>query len=380
MLTLTDSTGAVFDALTAELSMPERGNWVARVEFGDDAAPVVGSAILTLQRDGDAGSDTFTGFVRYGGSWQGRSEVQMVGGAGGLLTELPPRHYAPRTHRIDAMLLVEHIVRDAGEVLDPSSSVDGAVVGQWTRLASTARRALSLLCDRLDLQWRVLDTGAIWIGDDAHPVATDADVGYQTTDRPEARVLELRPDRATLRPGMVVLGQTITRIVYQLTASGVSARAYYGPADRIELADVAAGLGPDSRYARTYGATALSPASGGMLEVLVDDTAVGTLRRVPIRTGLLGARGVVAAGERVRVSFEGAEPDGAFVATFDEPAAAVANKAIARVGDTIDCGWFTVAPGLAPGSFVLAPAAPGAGDATHITGTITSGSAEVFVR
>jgi hypothetical protein len=90
VISLVDSTGARVSALSAEITMPVRGNWVAHVELGTDAPVAAGPCTLEVERDGELGTvDVFAGTLRYGGTWQGRTSAVVVGGAGGLVAPGP---------------------------------------------------------------------------------------------------------------------------------------------------------------------------------------------------------------------------------------------------------------------------------------------------
>ena len=85
--------------LSGGLVLPVRGNWTGTVGAASATAPAVGSpaAILFLREDGT--QDVFSGVVRRVGTSVGSADlsVTIVGGAGQLLGELPPRDHAPGT-------------------------------------------------------------------------------------------------------------------------------------------------------------------------------------------------------------------------------------------------------------------------------------------
>lgn len=365
-----DAAGKRHRGLSLELTMPLRGAWVAHVETGDDVA-VEGPVVIELARDNGAGLDTFTGTVRHGGVWAGRSEVVVVGGAGGLLTQLEPRHYAPRGADVPADLIAQDIARDAGEELDPeaASALADLRVGQWTRARLPGGVALGLLADELGLAWRVLDTGKIWIGEETWPEAAASDIGRRIDRRSDARAMQVAPSQATLRPGVTVFGERVHRVTY----SGGRADLAFGDTDRDEAAAAIRGLVPPTVYGLSGGARVVQQHDDDTLDLELDDPRLPAVRRVPFRPGFPGARVILDAGARVRVSFENGSPSGAYAHAPDQRPAS--DKGIAREGDTVSCGFWRVTPA---GDLVSAgPEAPGA---VEITGAIVRGSSKVFLR
>jgi len=375
VITLVDASGKRHRGLSCELSMPVRGNWVAHVETGDDVAPE-GAVTLEIARDNGAGLDTFTGTVRHGAPWAGRSEVVVVGGAGGLLAQLEPRHYAPRTDFVPPLLVAQQLVADAGEELSPdvAAALEGRKLGRFTRARLPAVVLLGLLADGLGLGWRVLADGTVWIGEETWPDATSADLGREMVDRGDDRIIEIAPDRATLRPGVTAFGQRITRVTYQL-GGNVRAKLGYGEPDRDDAAAAVRGLLPQAVYSQSVaGRVVAQHDDDDTLDLELDDPRLPALTRIPFRPGLPGVRVLFPSpGAVVRVSFENGSPAGAFAWGPDQHKPA--HRGLARVGDTISCGFYKVT-----GAGDLVKTSDGAPGAIEIKGFITGGSEEVLVR
>lgn len=381
MISIVDSAGTRTEALSAEITMPLRGNWVAHVELGSDAPPAAGKVTLEVERDGELGTvDRFVGTLRYGSTWQGRSSAVLVGGAGGLVVPVLPRHYAVKNQPIAAASVAGDVLAAVGEELSATSQLDGLALGQWTRAELTPAQTLGLVADKFGLGWRVLADGTVWLGVEPWPAALPADYAFEATQDPDARTIEVAPNRATLAPGMMVLGQRIVRVTYQATGGGLRAKLLYGDTDRDELAAVVRQLVPPDVYAGTYGATVVVQHEDDTLDVAVDDLRLPELRRIAFRAGLVGARVLFAQGARVRVAFESSSPGGAFAMAPDaDPAAA---RGIARTGDAVSVGTLSVSMVGSTPMLTLATLFGTTGPAASISiaGVISSGSTENLIR
>ena len=357
--------------LSLDLELQLRGVWTATVETGD-AAPAGAVAIELAAEDGSV--DTFRGVVRPGsGEHAGRSRLWIVGGAGGLAGELVARDY---THPlgVDAALIVGHLLADLGEQLDPSVALAAFRLERWHRGGATGRQALSLLADRLGLEWRMLDSGAVWLGVETWPAA-DALAGFVSSVDRGASVVHVRPDVARLRPGMTVLGERVHRVRYLLDESGLRAELGYGTTDREELRAAVEAVLPPRVYREIHVVKVITQLADGTLDLQADDARIGGLSRVPLEVGAPGVRVTVARGARVRLAFLGGSPERPFAFGLEQDASAA--RGGAREGDTVDCGQLLLVPGPSPGTYVLQYAPPGAPPvlgAVALQGVITSGS------
>lgn len=153
--------------------------------------------------------------------------------------------------------------------------------------------------------------------------------------------------------------------------------------DQDDFAEAVRASLPEQRTRVSYAAVVRIQHSDD-LTVDVELTDAGapfrSLSRIPFRSGLPASRVRLEDGDRVRVAFEGGNGDGAFAFAPDmDPNA---SKAVARVGDSVDCGWWIVVP-FGVGAYALQrlPDPPAGSSlpppAVNITGVITSGSDRV---
>ncbi len=378
-------------ALSGSIVESIRGNWSGTFGVHSETAPDVGSAASVVFRREDGTEDTFVGSVRRRSRSAGSValSVTIVGGAGKLLEELPPRDHAPGVTEIPAGLIVKGLVDDAGEQLAAGveAAADALQVHRWTRIAMPGGDALDLLVDALGgWGWRVQRDGTIWAGPETW-AALDATKFLNAIPDEGAAVYAC--DGAPIRPGVTLTtpeGEIrVVEVVYTL-ASG-STRATVRPA---VAGDPPPARGSRQLYLATYAATVREQLDDGSLVLVPDDPRLGDdarpLRGVPFRCGIPGA--VVSLqnpnGERVRVGFESADPRGVFASAINEdrdPIAGLASTetgALARVGDDVFCGYWSVVP--FGGGYQLAEVfAPGPGIAA-ISGRITTGSPEIKIR
>ena len=327
------------------LRMGPQGNWLATTLVANETRPVDGEPARVEVTREDGTIDTFTGSVRRSNLAPNTVDlsVTIVGGKGKLIDfELPARHHTAGTSTtLPAGLVLSGIAADAGEALAPGveDAADALLVPRWTRVAGEAGDALDVYAGTLAQQWRVLDTGAIWVGVETWPSFEAADLGaaYWMGDPRDGTVL-YSTDGAQLRPGMTIDGAKIVEVTYYLNAEddapiqrGLRCEARTAmPGDPIYLA-------PLDPYRASYAGTVLDQEADGSLHIACDDPTVGKdLRNIPLRVGIPGCTVTVPNGARLRVFFESASPEGCYAAPMDQDPAAT--LALALKDDKVICG------------------------------------------
>lgn len=386
-LELQTTTGIV-DILEGDIAMPARGPWLAHLIVDADTAesavaPSGAVSIVMHAETGGPSAVTFAGTVRRGNPWQGRCPLVVVGGAGGLRTELPSRDHLPGPTTVDALLVAQGIASACGEELDASVSdaLTGLTLDRWVRLRMTAARALSVLADSLGLQWRVLSSGKLWIGRETWPTVGDAAVGLEIDEDADDGMIVAAPDTAAIRPGTTVLGRRIERVTYRLEAG-----------TRAELLFAITGEASEPLepivYREAHGAKIIKQNDDGTLEIVADDPRLGGLSSVPIRSGIPGAKltldaaKINAGTERVRLAFEGGSPSKPYAFGFDEDRL-TDTYGVVRVGDAGDAGQLAGTCAVGPVTFVyLPPGAPPSADplSVALSTKALGGSSEIKIR
>lgn len=339
------------------LRLPLRGNWSAQVEVtvaADAAEPAIGSAAQLVVTPSKGAAVTFYGTIRRGGIHRGASllRVALAGGAGRLLTALPPREYVKGTAPVPAGLVAKDAASAAGETLDTGIEelLDASPLDRWTRLASSAKEALDRLALDLGLGWRVLPSGKLWIGSESWPAVDD--VAERLSTDPEDGTATYAPDGAVLFAGDTIDGRRAVEVQYIF--GGTALRALV----RVEVPGDPAYALPPGPYGLTWAATVVSQRADGTLDLKPDAGGVlPDLLAVPLDVGIPGCKVTVPEGARVRVAFVGGSPRSARAFAPEQDGAATA--ALALVGDAIDAGTLTgtAPPGGGPVTFVYAPPA-----------------------
>lgn len=206
------STANGLRVLRCSLHVPRTGVWHADVSVdAEDAADLEGAVELVL-----AGA-TWKGTSRRAGPDVGRVELRVVGGAGGLSTELEPRYYADAP----ASVPLSDLMRESGETLSQSVSADvmNPVLARWTRSRGRAGRAIADLVQTLELDaWRLLADGTVWLGAESWPeVELEHDV---ISVDPVNDCAVLAVDELSLTPGTVVGGRGISRLMHLVQPDG----------------------------------------------------------------------------------------------------------------------------------------------------------------
>lgn len=356
------------------LRLRQRGNWTAYVESSNTVAPTELSPASLLVRREDGSADTFTGAVRRAKANPGNQKlaVTVVGGAGKLIFPLPPLDHVLGSGPIPAGVVARAICDAAGEQLAPGveAALDATLLPRWHRATDTTPAiALDLLAHQLQVPWRVLPSGLVWMGVETWSAVDGA--AYWTGLVEDDGAVTYAPRGAPYLPGQTIDGVRAIDVRYDV-----------GAALTCEIRGAVTGDPPHvpdlDLYRGSYSATVVAQNPDGTIDVRCDDARIGELRRLLFRVGLPGASATfdptTAPPPRVRVRFDGASPAGAFAEGADQDFSDSTDPSspVIRAVDT--AGRYAFDPGI-PGS--MAPAlyyqAPGASVLTPVT-MLTAGS------
>ncbi len=261
----------------------------------------------------------FVGTVLRGGVESGRSMARIVGGAGGMSSQLDAKYYKGSPFSV----VVGHILDDAGEELaTDSDDLSAQYLPSWTRMQGPASRALDQVAETLGLVWRVQRDGTLWLGTDTYP---ELEAGHTELDADPRRSSKIiAPDVAPeVRPGVTFEGQQVRRVTTTLKPSGLRQHIYFQD-DRLhdvlrKLVGAFAQRGLD--YRAIYAAT-VGEQSGELVGIDPDDELVGHglggLTEVPLKHGLPGFTCSVPAGTRVGLGFHGGDPSKPYAAGWED--------------------------------------------------------------
>jgi len=202
--------------LGLRLVEPAFGEWAGLVEIDADTAPADGSPVV-LQHAAEGGAVTeWRGTVVEALPHLGRVELYVVGGAGGLRRPLAPRYYQAAA---TPQLLVEDILREAGEARPPAADLTGlagrAPLASWTRPATTGGGALSALCRAIGVGWRMRRDGTVRVGPVEWRGHTGADPLVESIRGGQGLAIAA-PARPDLEPGTLLDGRRVERLTHTL--------------------------------------------------------------------------------------------------------------------------------------------------------------------
>jgi hypothetical protein len=196
------------------IQMPRVGVWVANLVLEVEAAPQ-GRVELVLA----GGALRLVGTVARGntGVVRGAAHVQVVGGAGGLRSTLPAAGY----HNVPLSVPLRALLSDAGEELAPDADTAALAtfLPRWARLASAAARSMEALAGRVGLPWRVLPSGAVWLGAERwRPAAGEYEV---LEEEPLRRAVWLASDSPSVLPGQALLRRPVAHVAHTFNAQSL---------------------------------------------------------------------------------------------------------------------------------------------------------------
>jgi hypothetical protein len=326
--------------LAAPLTMPRVGLWSADVVVDtDDVTKLQGRIDLEL------GDVHFKGKAYRVAAFQGRTELRMVAGAGGLDAQLPARFY----REVPVSVPLGDILASCGETL--STTAETATLSRgldtWTRSRGTGGTAIQQLSETVGFSWRALADGTIWVGTETWP-ELKAD-GELIDEFPADGRATFALDHALLKPGVTFRSRRVGGVVHRLTGSSFRTEVLFEPDGSLWSrlrgafeAFVRALVAPTLYYGQ-FPAQVVSQGADGSLDLKPDDQRIPEMSGVPIRWGIPGFKAVVPAGTRVLVGFDGGDPRKRYAAVWDEGAITSVTfdngvQAVARQGDLVQCG------------------------------------------
>lgn len=203
------------DVLSLHMVMEPVGAWDLVLEA--DAEALSGAVVLD-----DGEGNVFRGYTRRAASSGGRLGATIVGGKGGLSKPLASRHF----REVPLRIVLADILAQSGEQLASSAQPEtlGRHLPFWSMLADSAGAALRILMREAAATWRVLDSGAVWVGVDSFAKAPVFE--YEELERDDAAgLVVLGVDGFWLRPGMTLDGRKVGRVEH--TMSGAELRTTY---------------------------------------------------------------------------------------------------------------------------------------------------------
>jgi hypothetical protein len=303
--------------LRAAITIPRSRVWTAEIEAAN-ILDTSGAATIVVN------DITMKGTIIDGGPYATRGWYRVVGGAGGWRQRLKPKAY-----RSEAGVKLSMVANDAasevGETLaaftdsriGPAFMRPAAFLGD--RMSVEAARVLDLVAPE---NWYVEIDGSTHIGVRAATPFTNT---YRLTDaRPDLRRVEIAADSFVgLLPGAKLEGLEAATIRHELTDEGLRTHVFGTMGNTVVdrawrgIARIVRALTMPFFYAGRF-EYQVTGGSGGYLDVQPVNMSTGLPRlvNVPVRVGVMGARGTPTASSTVLVGFINADPSRPYIDSF----------------------------------------------------------------
>lgn len=266
------------------IRIPLVGTWEASLTVtADDARDITGRVLL------DLGGQTWSGTVlRAEADLGGLVTVRVVGGAGGLATQLEPKAYRSATRRVlltDALEVGGESISSASDAAWLSTSVD-----RWTRPRQTVGELVRAVLDGTGYSWRIAaDGAALFVAETWPEVSPKSTIESEDPTRDE---LVVALEGLDVLPGVTFAGRRISSATYEFDSAKLRASLSYDEGGRdgaaSEIAKFIRREMGSVNLLRPLTARVLSQAADGTLDVRVFDAHMPDLQRVPVRFGVAG--------------------------------------------------------------------------------------------
>jgi hypothetical protein len=309
--------------IEARITLPRSGRWGA--ELSVDSAS---TDSLTGQVTIDLGGQLqLVGTARQVGVHVDLVTMEVVGGAAGLLKQIPAKAY----QGVPLSLPLSDALATAGERLSPTSDAGflSTFLPKWTRVRSTLQEELLNLLAKgpAGVVGRILPDGTLWVGVDTFPeVELAADLIRTDYNSNQA---ELGVSVPTLLPGVTILGRRVEEVTHTITPKEVRTLLQFaGAADDPTVEPTTSSTTADldrvvdrrirhTRFHRVFPAKVVSQNADGTLELQPDGDLLPGLSGVPIRPFAPGVLINVAPGSRCGVKFESGDPQQPVAISFE---------------------------------------------------------------
>jgi hypothetical protein len=363
------------DGISMRLRVPRLGAWhVTECEVGTGDAIAEGDT-ATISIDGQM----WVGTVTDSHTFTNRTTLQIVGGAGGLSKKVPSQHYLTPSPE----LVIRSVLSVAGEALDSSSSVPATKLPHWVGFESKASQALTAICDKAGLVWRVLPNGKIWVGTETWPTVEPEGVEIQDEDWSDGSIIvagEFFAELQKIAPGTTFDGHQIEQVEHRIDGLRVRTIPQITSLDSAAK-EFLASVRREMDHALPYPCKVVAQNADGTLQLMPEDPRMPShgLDGIRICPGLPGWTIKVSVGARVRVCFDNGDRSQPYATAWDLDDKVTSlsylggTRPFARVGDPVQVFLGVGSTFIFAGTFTTGPAA-GSSCAGTVTCTITSPS------
>jgi hypothetical protein len=303
------------NVLGGSIIMPLRGVWSADliIDAPDGSGFEADTAVSVLAEDGIVLHGTVV--PDRTGSFLEAVHVRLLGGAGGMGEMVTPKGFAqPGAYVRDVL---SNINDASGEELDTTvaTSFLNSNLTAWNTVAVPAADALNALLDIVapTYNWRVLDNGKLWIGEETWPDETDA---FEVlSHNPTDNTYDLGVSSPSITVGCTLDGiGKVSRVEHTIEPDRVRSRVWVHVEGeergwRAAVAKIVRQETAGIDYFTLYDAKIVAQsADGKTVDVQPGDARLPGLCKVPLRNGVAATVCKVATGTFVRLGWDRGNP------------------------------------------------------------------------
>jgi hypothetical protein len=220
--------------IRGSIRLPRVGVWNADIVV-NTADSITGPVVLETAD----GAFSLHGTAYRQGIFQQTLSMRVIGGAGGLSTPpggigsaLTPKFYQGATVR----LVLGDILAACGEQLSTTSdtAVLATVLRRWVVMGGPGKEALARLLEPLNVSWRVLPDGSVWVGTEKWPAAPSTQFDLIERHYGEGRVV-IGSEQPFLMPGTLLTisssstqgTQYVSYVVHSISPEKIRSEAFF---------------------------------------------------------------------------------------------------------------------------------------------------------
>jgi hypothetical protein len=226
LITLSDSTGDVYDVIQGRIHMPIRGVWWSELKL-DTPTPPTGQ--ITVKA---ANGLSLVGNIVKGGIFLNSAFVRIYGGNGDLSVLITPASYQNSTVNDPLTAILNTASVTASSTI--SSAITSTQLLYWTILSKPAANCIEDLAGAAGkalhqiINWRVLSDGSVWLGQETWPTQSLPTTSDVLSVAPVGPRYDIGCATPTLMPGVFLtdINANVFGVDHWLSSSAIRTWAW----------------------------------------------------------------------------------------------------------------------------------------------------------